>query len=143
MSMFPHTITLYYEAEDPVSFEYFTTITVLKGVLFDATRGSNLRKMGLDNADAVTVYIPHGIEAVDGISLLNKRYVEPKEYEIASDKGELWTIDEKSSFFVKGEVVEANADFQQLNVGFDNVYRVTKVDNKDFGGLKHFEVGGR
>lgn len=143
MSMFPHTITLYYEYEDPVTFEVSSQITVIKGVLVDASKGANLRQSGLENADAVNVYIPYDATATDGLTLLKKRYITPKEYELATDKGELWTLDDKHSFFVKGKIVESGKDYQYINTAYDDVYRITKVDNKDFGGLKHFEVGGR
>lgn len=143
MSMFPHTITLYHETEDPVTFEPSVAITVLQGVLVDASRGANLRESGLENADAVNVYIPFEVRATDGTTLLNKRYISPKEYELAADKSELWTLDERHDFFVKGEVVIEGKDYQYMNTAYDDVYRITKVDNKDFGGLKHFEVGGR
>lgn len=143
MSMFPHTITLYYETEDPVTFEPSTHITVLVGVLLDASRAANLNRSGLETADAVNIYIPYDVAAVDGLTRTGKRYVPPKEYAAATDKSGMWTLDNEHSFVVNGDIVDIGKDYQYINAAYDDVYRVTKVDNKDFGGLKHFEVGGR
>lgn len=143
MSMFPHIITLYYEAEDPVTFEPSVYITVLGGVLFDASKAANLNRSGIENADAVNIYIPYDVAATDGLTLLNKQYAPPKEYAAATDKSGIWTLDNEHSFIVKGNVVDIGKDYQYINAAYDDVYRVTKVDNKDYGGLRHFEVGGR
>ena len=52
-------------------------------------------------------------------------------------------MDPGNTFFVKGEVVNPDLTFQEINRRYDNVHLITKVDTKDFGGLQHFEVGGR
>lgn len=141
--MFPHVVTLYYMTQNPVTFQTTNHITILKGVLFDASKGSNIQKTGLENADSVNLYIPFTVEAVDGESLMEKTYVGPIEYEKAEDKSQIWTLDEGNKcFFVKGSVVLPDRGFDYLKLNYDDVYRVTKVDVKDFGTLKHFEVGG-
>lgn len=141
--MFPHTVTLYVMTEDEVTFEQTSHITVLRGVLLDATKAVNVNASGLENADAVNLYIPFNVDATDGISRKKKQYVGAREFRYAKNQGDLWTLDTNNCFFVKGEVVDADADFQYINLNFDDVYRVTKVDEKDFGALKHWEVGGR
>lgn len=148
--MFPHTITLYIITEDQVTFERVTNITVLEGVLLDAAKAANVRSSGMENADAVTVYIPFSVKAYDGQTAEIKRYVSPKEYHVAADKSGLWTLDsapptDVSTFIVKGEVVEPEKDFQWINRTHDDVYRISSVDEKDFGSdeMKHWEVGGR
>lgn len=150
MNMFPHTITLYIITEDQVTFEQVTNITVLEGVLLDAAKATNVRSSGMENADAVTVYIPFSVKAYDGQTAEIKRYVSPKEYHAADDKSGLWTLDsapptDVSTFIVKGEVVEPEKDFQWINRTHDDVYRINSVDAKDFGSeeMKHFEIGGR
>lgn len=143
MSMFPHTVTLYYITEDKVTFETQNHITILRGVLMDAAKAANVRASGLEGADAVNLYIPFDVKAVDGETLLPKRYVPPKEYEAEGYPYDVWTLSVGTNcFFVKGKVVEPGRDFQYINLNYDDVYRVTKVDEKDFGRLKHFEVGG-
>lgn len=149
LSMFPHTVTLYNVSEDQVTFERFINITILQGVFFDAAKAANVRTSGLEGADAVNLYIPFDVTAVDGVTLLEKRYVGPKEYARADGKTGIWTLDigkqaKGDCFFVKGEVVEPERDRAYINLNYDDVYVVTKVDEKDFGAadLKHWEVGG-
>lgn len=141
----PHTVTLYYITEDQVTFEHKNEITILRGVLFDAEKAANVRATGLEGADAVNLYIPFDVEAIDGISLLPKKFISAKRYEYTADKSELWTLDVGSNcFFVKGEVIEPAQTFQYINANYDDVYKVTKVDEKDFGSpnMQHWEVGG-
>lgn len=138
----PHTVTVYSTVEDPVTFEETRYITVLRGVFMDASKASNVRASGLEGADSVNLFIPFSVRATDGVSLLDKTYVDPKEFEKAADKSGLWTL-RIGDFFVKGEVVE-DKDFQYINLNYDDVYRITKVDKKDFGSarMQHFQVGG-
>lgn len=138
----PHTVTIYSAIEDQVTFEVTRHITILRGVFMDASKASNVRSSGLEGADSVNLFIPFSVEAVDGKSLFEKSYVSPKIFEAAEDKSHFWTL-RVGDFFVKGEVVEDN-DFQYINANFDDVYRITKVDKKDFGSesMRHFQVGG-
>lgn len=138
----PHTVTVYSPVEDPVTFEVSNYITVLRGVLMDASKASNVRASGLEGADSVNLFIPFSVRATDGVSLMDKTYVDSKEFASAADKSNLWTL-RIGDFFVKGEVVE-DKDFQYINANYDDVYRITKVDKKDFGSesMRHYEVGG-
>lgn len=133
----PHTITVYSSIEDQVSFEVTRHITVLRGVFMDSAKASNVRTSGLEGADSVNLFVPFNVSASNG-----KRYVDPKEFERAANKEEIWTL-RVGDFFVKGEVVE-DKDFQYINLNYDDVYRITKVDKKDFGSeaMRHWEVGG-
>ena len=58
--MFPHTVTLYnvVTEENQSTFEEVTTnyITVLQGVLLDATKAKTVNQSGLVGADAVSLY---------------------------------------------------------------------------------------
>lgn len=142
MSMFPHTVTVYTITEDNDTLEVFSNITVIRGVLLDASKGANVRTSGLEGADSVNLYIPFDAVSVDGVTGKEKAYIQPKAYEAALDKTDIWTMDPGNSFFVKGEVVNPDLNFQEINVKYDNVHMITKVDTKDFGKLAHFEVGG-
>lgn len=142
---FPHTVTLYNITQDKTG----PNITVLRGVFFDAAKASNVRTSGLEGADSVNLYIPFNVDATDGISLFKKNYVGEKEYEKAADKTDIWTLfagagANSACFFVKGEVVEPDKNYQYINGNYDDVYKVTKVDEKDFGtqDMRHWEVGG-
>ena len=138
----PHTVTVYTAIEDPVTFEETRYITVLLGVFMDASKASNVRASGLEGADSVNLFIPFSVTAYDGATRQKKQYVDPKAFEAATDKSGIWTL-RISDFFVKGDVV-VDKDFQYINLNYDDVYRITKVDKKDFGSaaMQHFEVGG-
>lgn len=143
----PHSVTVYNIVidTDPITLEDTVTnhITILRGVLLDATKGSNVNQSGLAGADAVTLHIPMDVVAVDGVTGEQKRYAGPMEFWAATDKSKLWTLStDQKTFFVKGEAVEPNATEEYINLAHDGVYTVTKVDEKDFGGLQHWEVGG-
>lgn len=96
MDMFPHVVTVYntYVETDHSTFEETTVnhITVLRGVLLDASKGSNVTKSGLESADAVNLYIPFSVEALDGVTGIQRRYVGPVEFWKADDKSDLWTL---------------------------------------------------
>lgn len=145
----PHTVTLYNvrittdltTMEDVVD----TNITILRGVFFDNAKASNINRSGSTNADAVNLSVPFCVDATDGIGGHSKRYVTPKEYERLSNHEDVFTFDTGSNcFFVKGEVVEPNKEFEYINRMYDDVHVVTKVDAKDFGSMnmRHWEIGG-
>ena len=149
----PHTVTVYNVTvesdQDTFSDIEHAYITVLRGVMLQASKGVNVRESGLESADAVNLYIPFDVDAVDGVTGATKRYVGPQEFWRASDKSGLWTLSTDgnggTTFFVKGEVVEPEKSEQQIEALYDDVYKVTKVDEKDFGSvaMRHFEVGGK
>lgn len=150
MSMFPHTVTIYNSSieTDPETLRDVITnhITVLHGVLLDAAKAANVRASGLVGADAVDLYIPFTVEAVDGVTGQPKGYRGPMEFWGLADKSGSWTLSVDGNgghtFFVKGEVVEPDLTFEAISLAHDGVYNMTKVDEKDFGGLQHWEVGG-
>ena len=140
MSMFPHTVTVYNVSNETNDFfEDVTTnhITILRGVLMDASKAANVRTSGLEGADAVNLYIPFSVEAIDGITGELKQYMPPIEFWRTDDKMGFWTLsDGGNTFFIKGEVVEQDASVQLIEMAYDHVYNVTKIDEKDFGGLQ-------
>lgn len=143
MSMFPHTVTVYNTSEDPVTFETVNHITVLLGVFYDASKAVNVKESGLVNADSVNMIVPFSVKAADGETGKPQTYLSPKRYETSMERQNYWTIQTgETCFFVKGEVVRPGLSFQEINASFDSVHRVTSVDEKDFGALKHWAVGG-
>lgn len=147
MTMFPHTVTLYETETIPgekLSEITVNHITVLEGVLLIASKAANVRATGLEGADAVNLHIPFSVKAVDGVTGEEKRYVDPIEvWKTEADKSGIWTI-AIGTVFVKGRVVEPTATRTALELGYDDVYQVTKVDKIDFGSpdMWHFEIGG-
>ena len=154
MSMFPHTITVYnveiYTDKNTFKDVLVNHITVLRGVLLDASKAVNVRESGLVGADAVNLYIPFGVEAVISLTGEPKTYVGPLEFWRAEDKSEIWTMSiggtkthgvDGSCFFVKGKAVHPDLDTQAIEMMYDHVYDITTIDEKDFGGLQHWEIG--
>ena len=150
MSMFPHTVTIYNVTSEidktTLTEKLVNHITVLRGVLLDASKAANVRTSGLEGADSVNLYIPFSVVAVDGVTGQEKQYATPMEFWRMDDKSGHWTLSVTGhggkTFFVKGEVVEPDLTVEKLSLAYDGVYNVTKVDEKDFGSLKHFQVGG-
>lgn len=144
-SMSPHTVTLYQQEtviDNKLNETTVNHITVLHGVLLIASKAANVRATGLEGADAVNLHIPFGVKAVDGVTGEEKTYVDPVEgWKKEQDKSKVWTI-AIGTVFVKDEVVEPDATRTALELGYDDVYQVTKVDKLDFGGMPHWEVGG-
>lgn len=148
MSMFPHTVTLYtFQTEtdkETIEEKLVNYITVLRGVLLDESKAANVRKSGIESADAANLYIPADVEAVDGLTQERKEYAGPMAFWESEDKTGLWTLTTGgNTFFVFGEVVEPEASIDLISLEHDTVYTVSKADHKNFGGLQHWEVGGK
>lgn len=145
----PHTVTIYNIVRETdlstlkeVEHVY---ITILRGVMLQASKGANVRESGLEGADAANLYIPFAVEAVDGKTGATKTYAKPQEFAKATDRSGLWTLSYNGNggetVFVKGEFVPDNMDIVQHQ---DDCYNVTKVDAMDYGStsMQHWEVGG-
>ncbi len=147
--MFPHTVTVYnfHSEETPASGFQRTTasyITVLRGVFLETSKARSVGQSGAEGADTATLYIPFSAPAVDGVTGMTQRHVNPPMFRRAEDKAALWTLSTGGEcFFVKGEAVHPDWDIQRIEAAYGDVYRVTRVDEKDFGGdMAHWEVGG-
>ena len=139
----PHTVTLYnIGEEDPTTYSRDVNITILRGVLLDVRRSNSQGTTGAANGDIATLHIPYGIVATDAITGETKAFASPKTYHGSETPSSLWTLELKNCFFVKGEVVNTNGDFQRINKENDDVFRVTDVSLKDYGNLQHWEVTG-
>lgn len=148
----PHTVTIYnvVQGTDASTFDdkQEIHITVIRGVFLEASKAVNVRESGLVGADAVNLYIPFASPAFDGVTGVAKRFVRPQEFWHATDRTGLWTLSTDghggTTFFIKGEVVEPTKTVETIEMQYDDVYTVTKVDEKDFGSpdMRHFEVGG-
>lgn len=146
----PHTITVYNAVQetDPATFEETTKlyVTILRGVMLQASKAANVRESGLEGADAVNLYIPFSVEAVDGTTGKAKTYAPPQAFLAAADKSGIWTLSVNGNggitFFVKGEFVTDN---ETVALAHDDCYNLTKVDMMDYGSpdMQHWECGGK
>ena len=146
----PHTVTIYNVMQDidPATLDEVTHvyITILRGVMLQASKGANVRESGLEGADAANLYIPFTVEAVDGKTGAAKVYAKPQEFAKAADRSGLWTLSYNGNggetVFVNGEFISDNMTVVQYH---DDCYKVTKVDAMDYGSadMQHWEVGGK
>lgn len=146
----PHTVTVYNASENVDTLKNEYNITILRGVFLSISKGANVLRSGLENADAATLFVPFDVDARNALTGEKQTYIGPKEYERLNEKAGYWTLrsggtsSAKDCFFVKGEVV-SGLDFQDINANFDDVYRVSSVDPRDFGSkaVQHWEVSGK
>lgn len=146
----PHIVTIYNIVQeiDPTTLDEVEKAytTILRGVMLQASKGVNVRESGLESADAVNLYIPFSVEAVDGKTGAAKAYAKPQEFAKAADRIGLWTLSYNGNggetVFVKGEFISDNMTVVQYH---DDCYKVTKVDAMDYGSddMQHWEVGGK
>lgn len=159
--MFPHTVTLYNveTKTSPLTCRDETTnhITILKGVLLDETksvairRSLNARENGFTAADAITLYIPFGVRAINPADGAEKTFLPAAEFWSAENKSPFWTLSvgkqksgpaSGSCFFLRGEGVHPDLDLSGLEALYTgNIFTISSVDTKDFGGLRHWEIG--
>ena len=124
----PHTVTIYNPVKETDKETFQETqklyVTVLRGVMLQASKAVNVRESGLAGADAVDLYIPFGVEAVDGFTGKGKTYVGPQRFYAAENKTDLWTLSVKgnggTTFFIKGEFVTDN---ETVALAQDNCYQ--------------------
>ena len=145
----PHTVTIYNAVQeiDPTTLDEVEKVysTILRGVMLQASKGVNVRESGLEGADAVNLYIPFSVKAVDGVTGKLKTYIAPQSFFNAANKSDLWTLSYNGNgdmtCFVKGEFVSDN---MTVVLSHDDCYNVTKVDAMDYGSpdMQHWEVGG-
>ena len=132
------TITLFNRIWDDENESETWLATVLSKCNLVATRGRNISKSGLENADTVKLY-------VDTAEQVNE-FVKPKVYESLADKSNVYTLTPQIDFFVKGDVsAEASFEegfFEYILGKYDDVYKVTTVDEYTEI-LPHLEVGGK
>ena len=106
----------------------------IENAFWDDSKGVNIN-LGYDNADDVNVFIPKSKNNMIG-------YVPPKQYKGIANT---WTL-ENGDFIVKGKIDETEVlSFKELSSKYDNVFKITLIDDKDFGSknMHHFEVRGK
>ncbi len=110
--------------------------TVLCGVFWDGVRGSNFRKTGIENADSVFILIPQKVRS-------DRTFLSPNKFLNTVDKNKYWTL-QPGDTIIKGNIIyEVEKSSKELEQ-FNECYKITKVDNKPFGGdMAHWEVGAK
>ncbi|MDU7338606.1 MAG: hypothetical protein E7L17_10890 [Clostridium sp.] len=130
--IWPHTVTLYNYTKAGYN------RTVLRGVLWEDTKSKNVNKSGSAAVDSVQVFIPLDVDSGGVV------YKLPADYQTAP--AGLWTMQAKAKdFIVKGEcpfIPAPGGSIAELTQNYDAL-TITSVATFDYGGLKHWEVGGK
>lgn len=128
----PHVITIYNYTKDGYN------RTVLRGVLWEDAKAKNVNKTGSAAVDSVRVFIPFDVDSGGAV------YRPPADYRAAPDGA--WTMQTKAKdFMVKGEcafVPAPSGSIAELTQNYDAL-TITSVATFDYGGLTHWEVGGK
>lgn len=137
---FNKTVTLYNRYYDKKEDAEKWYCTVLHDVRLEITKGANIVKSGIREADGARLSIMTNTD-------FEKDYVEPKKWLALTDEEReaSFTFNSSQDFFVKGntseiEIKESNF-FEYMRANYDDVYKITTVDNYD-NILPHIEVGG-
>lgn len=145
MVIFPlDTVTLFNREYD-VDMETETWLpTVLNNVNLQISKGANIEKNGLSDADSVRLFLDE--------SSTSKKFLMPKEWGNlgALNKANYYTAASDEShpdFFVKGDLSELNIAgidnlYEYMLKNYDDVYRVTTVDRYEKV-MAHMEIGGK
>lgn len=142
----PHSVTIYNACRDGS-----VCMAFLDGVLLSTSYGSSMMKKIAACDDGAVLFIPFACRAVDPVSGQEQRFCTPREFDRLENHEGVWTVGTRDArscadcFFVKGKVVEPDMSFAEINDQFEDVFRVSSVDVRDFGstGLRHWKIGGK
>lgn len=132
------TVTVYNRSVDGLMETETWYPTVLKNVRLLVTKGANVSKSGMENADTVKLFIK-----TDNLS---KEYKKPLEWQNidAESKAESFTLTSGVDFFVEGdtshEPMQETDFYSYMKQKYDNCFRVSNVDVYEL--IPHLEVGG-
>lgn len=134
MNMFPHTVTVLNKVQNDDGVVYLPT--VLSGVLYVTSRSSSKSTTGSDNKDDIKCTIPFKVN-------VDKQFINKLAYDKLSDieKTKYWTLS-KDDIIVKDILTESQISLKMINNNYDEKMVVSFVDTLDFGGLRHWQVGG-
>lgn len=134
MTMFPHTVTVLNKVQSNDGVLYLPT--VLSGVLYVTSRSSSRSTTGFDNKDDIKCTIPFGVK-------VDKPFISRLDFDKLSDeeKAKYWTLT-KEDIVVKDIIFNSQLSLKTINSNYSEKMVVSFVDTLDFGGLRHWQVGG-
>ena len=134
------TVTVYNRILDVDSENETWLPSVLEKVNLVVTKGANVSKSGIEDADSAKLKIIAPVQL--------QKYVQPKEWKCMDqqEKENHFTFTSGEDFYVEGDVSEEpipeEGFYEYMRNRYDNVFRVTNVDHyKDI--MPHLEVGGK
>ena len=110
--------------------------TVIKNVVWQATKAVSGRSTGVLASNVATVFIPMARGAA---------YVKPKAWQALTDKSDNWTLQE-GDVIVRGAIAdEITTEYKlsDLRAAYDDVVTITSIDAMDQGSpnVQHWQVG--
>lgn len=133
--LFVHTITIFNlisEDDEPI----YQKSTIGK-VLFVKDENTARNKLGVVDADSITVYIPKSAQEASG-----KALVDAADFERALDKSRLYTY-RKGDFVCFGDVSLDGLSINELKNLTDNVFEITGLSDFRFGGLPNLVLSAK
>lgn len=134
--VFPHTITVFNRTSEEYDDEVYEKALV-DNVLFIQDENTARNKLGLTNADTVTVYIPRGSSESSG-----KQLVSPATYENLVDKSSSYCY-RKGDFVCLGDISLDGVSINELKNTTGNVFEITGIADYRFGGLPNLVLSAR
>lgn len=134
MTMFPHKVTVLNKVQSNDGVLYLPT--VLSGVLYVTSRSSARSTTGSDNKDDIKCTIPFSVK-------VDKPFISRLDFDKLSDeeKAKYWTLT-KEDIIVKDIISNSQLSLKTINSNYSEKMVVSFVDTLDFGGLRHWQVGG-
>ena len=134
---FPHTLTVFNQVGDEDEPTYIKS--TIQYVLFVKDENTARNKLGIANADTITVYVPANVNEVNG-----KWYLESADYTKLSD-----TDKEGKYTFRKGDFISlGDTSLDELSINEyknlnENIYEITGLSDYRFGGLPNLVLSAR
>lgn len=112
--------------------------TVVRGVLWENRKGSNVIQMGSIEADSVRIFIPFS---------KGTYYLPPASWKIIAGSTSKWTL-KPGDFIVRNavpDIISNTFTMADLKEKYDDVVRITSVDRMDVGSssMQHWEIGAK
>ncbi len=134
--LFPHTITVFNRISEDDDTETYAKALV-SNVLFVKDENTARNKLGLANADTVTVYVPQDCREASG-----KMLVDAAMYEQLQDKSSSYCY-RKGDYICFGDVSLDNLSINELKNITENVFEITGLADYRFGGLPNLVVSAK
>lgn len=134
--VFPHTITVFNRTSEEYDDEVYEKALV-DNVLFIKDENTARNKLGLTNADTITIYIPRGSSEVTG-----KQLVSAADYESLIDKSSSYCY-RKGDFVCLGDVSLDGVSINELKNTTENVFEITGLSDYRFGGLPNLVLSAK
>lgn len=134
MKSFPHTITVLNKVETDDGVIYLPT--VIEGVLYVASRSVSHSTTGVDNKDDIKCTIPFSAK-------VSKQFIGNIAYNKLSldERLNYWTLSQ-GDIIVKDIISESQISLKTVNNNYEEKMVISYVDKFDFGGLRHWQIGG-